>query len=77
MPKADITRQKVILIRKSHRRELSVVPLLTRHNRRRLYQSYKSYGDYPFIVGPRDNVFSASDYARARCAVLRSHRLTC
>jgi hypothetical protein len=35
-----------------------------------LYQSYKSFGDDPFIVGPGDNVFSAWDYARARCAVL-------
>ncbi len=35
-----------------------------------LYQSYTSFGDDPFIVGPGDLKFSAWDYAKARCGVL-------
>jgi hypothetical protein len=35
-----------------------------------LYQSYTSFGDDPFIVGPEDSKFSAWDYAKAQCEVL-------
>lgn len=35
-----------------------------------LYQMYTSFGDDPFIIGPRDSDFSAWNYARARCEIL-------
>jgi len=35
-----------------------------------LYQSYTCFGDDPFIVGPGHNLFSAWEYAKARCAIL-------
>jgi hypothetical protein len=35
-----------------------------------LYQSYTSFGDDPFIVGPEDSDFSAWNYAKARCEAI-------
>ncbi len=35
-----------------------------------LYQSYTSFGEDPWIVGPVDAKFSAWEYAKARCAVI-------
>jgi hypothetical protein len=32
-----------------------------------LYQSYTSFGDDPFIIGPEDAKFSAWNYAQRRC----------
>jgi hypothetical protein len=36
----------------------------------KLYHSYTTFGDDPFIIGPGKAHFSAWDYARARCAIL-------
>ncbi len=35
-----------------------------------LYQSYTSFGEDPFIIGPLPANFSAWEYARTRCAEL-------
>jgi hypothetical protein len=35
-----------------------------------LYQSYTSFGDDPFIIGPGDEKFSAWDYAKTRCGMM-------
>ncbi len=35
-----------------------------------LYQSYTSFGEDPFIVGPGEYHFSAWEYAKERCAIL-------
>jgi hypothetical protein len=32
-----------------------------------LYQSYTTFGDDPFIIGPEDAKFSAWNYAQRRC----------